>query len=115
MNILSISMIDPSLTAEPPSQEAIARMDELIAEFKSEGVLIETGGRWPGMLQLKVARKDGTTTVTDGPFTESKEVVGGFALLNVKDREQAIALTNRFLDLVGVGNATCFLHEVQMG
>ena len=112
MKILSTMMIDPS-ALEPPSQDGIARMDELIAELKSKGVLIETGGRWPGMFELKVARQNGSTTITDGPFTESKEVVGGFALLNVKDRDEAIALTNRLLDIAG--NATCILHEVQMG
>ena len=112
MKILSIMMIDPS-AVEAPSQEGIARMDELIAELRGKGILIETGGRWPGMLAFKVARNNGTTTITDGPFTESKEVVGGFALLEVKDRDEAIALTNRLLDLAG--NATCILHEVQFG
>lgn len=112
MKIFSIMTMDPSVAVEPPSQEGITRMDELIAELRSKGVLIETGGRWPGMLALKVTRENGNTTITDGPFTESKEVVGGFALLDVKDRDEAIAITNRFLDLVG--NATCILHQVEM-
>ncbi len=59
---------------------------------------------------MKIARKAGGYTITDGPFTEAKEVVGGFALLEVSGRDEAIALTRRFLDLVG--DATCHLHEV---
>lgn len=109
MKILSIMMIDPA-SVQPPTQEAMERMGKLIDEMKSKGVLIETGGRMPNALEMTVARKNGKTTVTDGPFSEAKEVVGGFGLLEVKDREDAIAWTNRFLDLVG--NATCVIHEV---
>jgi hypothetical protein len=110
MKILSIMTIDPSVAQEPPSQEEMDRMGKLIAEMKSKGALIDAGGRMPDMLELTVARKNGNTKITDGPFTESKEVVGGFALLEVKDRDEAIGWTNRLLDLVG--NATCHLHEV---
>lgn len=110
MKILSIMMIDPASAAQAPTQEDMERMGALIEEMKSKGVLIETGGRMPNALEMTVARKNGKTTVTDGPFSEAKEVVGGFGLLEVKDREDAIAWTNRFLDLVG--NATCVIHEV---
>lgn len=110
MKFLSVMTIDPAAAGEPPSQEEIQRMGEFIAEMKSKGVLIDTGGRMPEMLELRVARKNGTTTITDGPFTEAKEVVGGFALFDAKDRDDAVAWTNRFLDLIG--NATCHLHEV---
>lgn len=110
MKILSILLNDPSTISGPPSQEAMERMGQLIEEMKAKGVLIETGGRMPGSFEAVVTRKNGETTVTDGPFAESKEVVGGFGLLEVKDRDDAIAWTNRFLDLVG--NGKCILHEV---
>lgn len=111
MKILSIMTVTPSAASEPPTQEAMENMGALIAEWRGSGVLLDTGGRMPNMLELTVTRKNGKTTITDGPFTESKEVVGGYALLEVKDRDDAIAVTNRFLDLVG--NATCHLHEVE--
>ncbi len=85
-------------------------MGVLINETRNAGVLIDTGGREPDMLELVVARKDGATAVTDGPFTESQAFVGGYTLFELKDRADAIAWNNRFLDLVG--NATCHLHEV---
>jgi len=112
MKVLSIMTIDASAASQQPSPEELERMGKLIGEMRSQGVLIDTGGRIPGMLELQVARKNGTTTVVDGPFTEAKEVVGGFALLEVKDRDDAIAWTNRFLDLIG--NATCHIHEIDV-
>jgi hypothetical protein len=113
MKVVSIFTIDPS-TAAPPSPEMQQRMGELIAEMRSKGILIETGGRGPGsdMLELRVSRKNGSYAVTDGPFTEAKEIVGGFALMELQDREDAVAWSRRFLDLIGDG--TCTLHEVEM-
>ena len=110
MKILSILTFDATKTPGPPSEEHQAAMGALIVEMQKKGVLLDTGGAMDGQLEMKISRNNGKTSVTDGPFTESKEVVGGYALFNVKDRDDAIAWTNRFLDLVG--NATCHLHEV---
>ena len=109
MRVLSIMTLDPS-SKRPPTQEDMQRMGTFIAELKAKGALIDTGGALPGSLEVRVARKDGRDTITDGPFTESKEVVGGYALFEVSGRDEALALTRRFLDLVG--DATCELHEV---
>jgi hypothetical protein len=112
MTILAITKIDPS-KAGPPPPDQFERMGRLIAELRSSGTLVVTGGRDPSMQEFAVSRKSGKTTVVDGPFTESKEIVGGFALLNVKDRDEAIAVTNRFLDIVGEA-ATCSITEVNL-
>lgn len=109
MKILSILTHDPS-AMHPPSQEEIERVGSLIAEMRSRGVLIDTGGTMPNSFEMRVARKNGTDTVFDGPFTESKELVGGFALLEVANRDEALEWTRRFLDVIG--DATCELHEV---
>jgi hypothetical protein len=109
MRVLSVFTIDPS-DLKPPSEETMQRMGALIAEMRGKNVLIDTGGRSPDMLEISVSRKGGQSTITDGPFTESKELVGGFALFEVADRREAIDWTKRFLDIVG--NATCYLHEV---
>ncbi|HYZ16332.1 MAG TPA: YciI family protein [Candidatus Acidoferrum sp.] len=109
MKILSIMTIDPT-AMQPPTPEQMERMGKLIDDFKRRGALIDTGGAMPGSLEMKIARKGDSYSVTDGPFTEAKEVVGGYALMEVSDREEAIALTREFLDLVG--NATCHIHEV---
>jgi hypothetical protein len=109
MRILSILTHDPA-TMRQPGPEEFERMAGLIEEMRGEGVLIDTGGSMPNSLELRYSRKNGKDTVTDGPFAEAKEVVGGFALLEVANREEALAWTRRFLDLVG--DATCELHEV---
>ncbi len=110
MKILSIMTLDATRSA-PPAPEEIERMGHLIAEMRAKGVLLDTGGRVGDMLEFNVARKGGRDTVTDGPFAESKEVVGGYALLDVRDRAEAEAWTRRFLDVMG--DATCYLREIE--
>jgi hypothetical protein len=110
MKFISLLIVDPA-THPHASPETMERMAKLIEEMRAEGALIDTGGRSTDMMELSVARKNGHTVVTDGPFAETKEVVGGFALLDVKDRAGAVAWTNRFLDALG-SDATCYLHEV---
>lgn len=112
MKVISIAMVDRE---HPPhaDPEQMERMAKLIAELRDEGVLLDTGGRGDGMMELIVTCKNGRTTVLDGPFTESKEFVGGFALFEVADRAEALAVTNRFLETLGSeGTMTCHLHEV---
>jgi hypothetical protein len=111
MKIVSIVTLDRSDEHPHGSPEAMERMANLVRELRAQGALIDTGGRSTDMLELSVSRRNGRTTITDGPFAESKEVVGGFALLDVKDRDEAIALTNRFLETLD-SNATCYVHEV---
>src|SRR6202011_5180025 len=80
VKILSILMTNPAAAATPPTEAEMERMGAFITELRSKGVLVDTGGRMPGMLELTMARRNGQTTVTDGPFAEAKEVVGGFAM-----------------------------------
>jgi hypothetical protein len=109
MKILSIFTLDAA-TAKPPTPEQAATMGKFIEELRRKGALIDTGGVIDGSLEVKVERKRGKSTVTDGPFAEAKELVGGYALLEVNGRDQALEFTNQFLDIVG--DATCVLHEV---
>ena len=109
MKVLSILLHNPA-TVRQPTPDDFEKMGALIEEMKTKGVLIDTGGGIPNGLQMRVSRKDGKDAVTDGPFAQAKEVVGGFGLLEVADKEQAVYWTRRFLDLVG--DATCVLHEV---
>lgn len=111
MKVVSLFKINPEKMGQP-SPEMMEQMDGLIEECRAKGVLIDTGGAMPGSLEMRVRRDDGTYTVTDGPFAEAKEVVGGFAIMNVESREDAIAWTKRFLDLAGDGE--CEIHEVSV-
>ncbi|HEX9106866.1 MAG TPA: YciI family protein [Longimicrobiales bacterium] len=90
---------------QPPTQEEMERMNGLIQQMLAEGTLITTEGCLPSALGARVRRSGDEVTVTDGPFTESKEVVGGFAILEARDKAHAIELTRHFLAVAGEGES----------
>ncbi len=89
----------------PPTQREMAEMGQLIMEAKKAGWLLSTEGCLPTSLGARVRQANGKVTVTDGPFTESKEVIGGFAMLQANSKEEAIELTKRFLQVAGDGES----------
>jgi len=90
-------------TNAPPSPEEMTRMSELIERFSKSGHLISTEGCLPSSAGFRVRVDEGRFAVTDGPFTEAKEIVGGFALLQADSREEALELAQEFLKVVGRG------------
>jgi len=74
-------------------------MGALIQEWLGKGVLVQTGELAPSADGVRVRVEDGKIAVTDGPYSESKEVVGGYAILRADSREAAIEATRAFLDL----------------
>ncbi len=92
-------------TGVPPTTEHIAKMGQFIEELTKAGVLLATEGCLPSAKGARVRLSNGKLTVTDGPFTESKEVIGGFALIQAKSKEEAIELTKRFLKVAGDGES----------
>ena len=93
----------PDPNAPPPSPEQYAEMDRLIEDGTQAGVIIATGVFWghPSRLNLSA----GQYTVTDGPFVESKELMGGWTLINVKSLEDAIGWVKRGRDIGGEGTS----------
>jgi hypothetical protein len=100
-------------TGTPPSPEHIAQMEKLIEESMKAGELIATEGCLPSALGARVRLDTGRYSVVDGPFTESKEVVGGFAILRAPSREAAVEMTKRFLAVVGGGE--CEIRQIYEG
>jgi hypothetical protein len=94
----------------PPSAEEMASMGALIEEGMKAGWLISTEGCLPTSKGARVRRAGAELTVTDGPFTEAKEMVGGFAILKAASKEEAIELTKKFLSHVGQGE--CELRQL---
>jgi hypothetical protein len=94
----------------PPSQEEMAKMGKLVEEGMKAGWLLATEGCLPSALGARVRSTNGKLSVTDGPFTESKEVVGGFAILRANSKEEAIQLAKDFLKVVGEGE--CELRQI---
>jgi hypothetical protein len=81
----------------PPTQDEMDRMGKLIAEWMAAGHLLGVEGCMPSALGTRVRKSDGAYNVTDGPFTETKEVVGGLAILKADSKEQAVELAKLFL------------------
>ena len=87
----------------PPTPDDMEKMGAYIDKSIKSGVLIATEGCLPSALGAKVRRAEGKFTVTDGPFSEAKEVVGGFALINASSKEHAIEITREFMNVAGDG------------
>jgi hypothetical protein len=87
----------------PPTQDEMMNMGKLIEDMTREGVLIATEGCLPTAKGARVRLSGGKISVTDGPFTESKELIAGFALIQVGSKAEAIAQTERFLRVAGDG------------
>jgi hypothetical protein len=94
----------------PPSQEEMAKMGKLVEEGMRAGWLLATEGCLPSALGARVRNSSGNLTVTDGPFTESKELVGGLAILRANSKEEAIQLAKNFLKVAGDGE--CELRQL---
>jgi len=94
----------------PPTQEEMADMGKLIEEGMKGGWLLSTEGCMPSALGARVRSTSGAVTVTDGPFTESKEMIGGFAILKADSKAHAVQLLKDFLKVVGDGE--CELRQL---
>src|SRR4051812_25601246 len=89
----------------PPTQDEMARMGAFIGELAASGVLLATDGLLPSSKGVRVRLVKGKLAVTDGPFTETKELIAGFAIVDVKSKAEAVALAERFLKIAGDGES----------
>jgi len=100
----------------PPSQEEMATMGKLIDDMAKAGVLLATEGCLPSSKGVRVRIDSGKFTVTDGPFPETKELIAGFCLMQVKSKAEAIEWGKRFLSVVKTGESEIrLLHETPAG
>lgn len=74
-------------------------MGEFVGAAMKRGIIVDTAGLEPTSKGTRVRLQGGKITVTDGPFTESKEIVGGYAIVNAASREEALELAREFMDL----------------
>jgi hypothetical protein len=97
---LSLVRIDEqNAPAEGPSPELMERMGALLEEVTKAGVMLDTAGLTPTTEGTRVTWSGGKLSYTDGPFTESKEVIGGYAIMQCKDKAEALEWTKRFLQV----------------
>lgn len=99
-------MYDPNFSPEtvtPPTPELMTEMGKFVGEAAQAGVLVATGSLENKGKRLKFS--GGKFNVTDGPFIELKELLGGFAVLQVNSLDEAIEWAKRFRKIVGEGES----------
>src|SRR5690242_14247660 len=107
-----LCLYKPGKPERAPSQQEMEAMGKLIEEGMKAGWLLSTEGCLPTSAGARVRLSDGNLTVTDGPFAETREVVGGFAIIRAKSKQEAIELTKHFLQVAGGGESEIRqLHE----
>ncbi|HEX6536185.1 MAG TPA: YciI family protein [Gemmatimonadaceae bacterium] len=89
----------------PPTEQEMCDMGALIEDMARAGVLLATDGLMPSKHGARVRWADGEMHVTDGPFAEAKELIGGFAIVRADSKAQAIELAKRFLSVVRQGES----------
>ncbi|HVZ38047.1 MAG TPA: YciI family protein [Candidatus Kapabacteria bacterium] len=95
----------------PPDPGYMERMDRFVAAEMEAGVLQATGGLLPtSMGGATITARGGKFMVTDGPFTESKEMIAGFAIVNVASLEEAVDAARRFTSIAGEGE--CGIRQI---
>ena len=100
MKFLSMIRINEK-SGMQPSEQLMQDMGKLMDEMTRNGTLVSTAGLRPTAEGVRVRLRNGKLTRTDGPFTETKEVIGGYAIVQAKSMEEAVELTNRFLRVHG--------------
>ena len=102
MKVMLFAVAKQDAPQRPPTKEAILAMHDFNEELEKAGVLVALGGLTPSNQGVRLKYSEGTTTVTDGPFTEAKEMIAGYALLEVKSLAEAVEWAKRAPFGVGV-------------
>lgn len=92
-------MVKSAENAGRPPKALMAAIATLGEDAMRAGVMVETGGLLPSAMGARVRLSAGKLMVTDGPFAESKELIGGYAVYDVKSKQEAIEWTSRFMQL----------------
>jgi hypothetical protein len=85
--------------AQVPPKALMDAMGEFVPRMFASGLLKETGGLQPLRESVRICSSKGKLHVTDGPYTEAREVVGGYAIVESKTREEALAVATEFMEL----------------
>jgi hypothetical protein len=96
-----LSMVRVAETGQKPTERLMNDMGKLIEEMMKKGKLVRTAGLRPTKEGFRMRSNRGKVSVTEGPFTETKEVIGGYAVLEAASLEEARELTRRFLEVHG--------------
>ncbi|MCW4354314.1 YciI family protein [Hoyosella sp. YIM 151337] len=99
MRFMSIVRANEANLPGPPPPELFEAMDKLAREERASGTLVDDGGLYPGEEAAIVTLAGGKISAVDGPYAEAKEVIGGYAIVDVRSREEAVEVARRFLQV----------------
>ncbi|MEX2122806.1 MAG: YciI family protein [Woeseia sp.] len=99
MKYLTFIRSSESYRESPPPAALMEAMGEFVERSRRGGTLVDTGGLLPSKDGVRVRLANGKMTVTDGPFVESKEVIGGWAILEVDSKAEAVRVSTEFMEL----------------
>ncbi len=99
MRFLTYIKSDESMPAGPPPPELFEAIGKFGEEIGKTGVLLDQGGLAATSDSVQIRVADGKVTVTDGPFAETKEVIGGYAMYDVRSKDEAVELSRRFMQI----------------
>jgi hypothetical protein len=100
MKFMMLVKADPGYEAgRPPDPALMAAIGKLSESMGRSGILLQSGGLMPSSKGARVRASAGKLTVTDGPFAETKELVGGFAILEAASKDEAIRLGREFMQI----------------
>ena len=105
-----MTIVKSSENIGPAPQAMSDAVAQAMAEGFKSGRIVEAGGLMRSEAGAKVRLSGGKITITDGPFTEAKEVIGGLAILQANSKEEAIELVKEFLQVAGDGE--CELRQL---
>jgi hypothetical protein len=99
MKMRFMMLVKSKENSGPPPKELMDVLSKSAAELTKSGAMLQTGGLAPTAMSTRVRLSGGHLAVTDGPFTEAKEVIGGFAVFEFKSKQEAIESTVQFMEL----------------
>jgi hypothetical protein len=99
MKYLTFIRHSESYRESPPPQALMEAMGKFVEKSLKEGTLVDTGGLLRSKDGVRVRLKNGKITVTDGPFSESKEVIGGWAILQTASKSEAVRIATEFMEM----------------
>jgi hypothetical protein len=99
MKYLTFIRHSESYRQSGPPAALMEAMGKFVQKSLKDGTLVETGGLLPSKDGARVRLSSGRITITDGPFTESKEIIGGYAIVNAASKAEAIRIAEEFMEL----------------
>ncbi len=99
MKYLTFIRHPESIRQSPPPPGFMDAMGQFVQKSRASGALVDTGGLLPSKDGVRLRLADGKLTVTDGPFAETKEIIGGWAILKADTKEEVVRIATEFMEL----------------